>query len=151
MQSKIARTLVSNQEFSSIKHKTLMGLMLVYNQVLEKNQTFFKSYGITQQQYNVLRILRGQFPQCMPMQIIRERMIDKMSDVTRLAERLEKNDLILRNANIRDKRIIDVKITEKGLDMLKEIDQYINILWRLNDISDEEAQILCNILEKILE
>ena len=151
MQSKIARTLVSNQEFSSIKHKTLMGLMLVYNHVLEKNQTFFKSYGITQQQYNVLRILRGQFPQCMPMQIIRERMIDKMSDVTRLAERLEKNDLILRNANIRDKRIIDVKITEKGLDMLKEIDQYINILWRLNDISDEEAQILCNILEKILE
>ena len=46
MQSKIARTLVSNQEFSSIKHKTLMGLMLVYNQAVEKNQAFFKSYGI---------------------------------------------------------------------------------------------------------
>ena len=151
MQSKIARALVSNQEFSSIKHKTLMGLMLVHNQAIEKNQAFFKSYGITQQQYNVLRILRGQFPQCMPMQIIRERMIDKMSDVTRLAERLEKNDLILRNVNPRDKRIIDVKITEKGLDMLKEIDQYIHILWRLNDISDEEAQTFCDILEKILE
>ena len=78
-------------------------------------------------------------------------MIDKMSDVTRLAERLEKNDLILRNVNPRDKRIIDVKITEKGLDMLKEIDQYIHILWRLNDISDEEAQTFCDILEKILE
>lgn len=151
MQSKIARTLVSNQEFSSIKHKTLMGLMLVYNQAVENNQTFFKSYGITQQQYNVLRILRGQFPQCMPMQIIRERMIDKMSDVTRLAERLEKNNLILRKVNPRDKRIVDVQITEKGLDMLKEIDQYIPILWRLNDITDMEAQTLCDILEKILE
>ena len=151
MQSKIARTLVSNQEFSSIKLKTLMGLLLVHNQILERNQKFFKSYGITQQQYNFLRILRGQFPLCMPMQIIRERMIDKMSDVTRLAERLEKNDLILRNVNPCDKRIIDVKITEKGLNMLEEIDQYIHILWRLNDITDEEAQTLCDILEKILE
>ncbi len=150
MRSKISRVLVSNQEFVCLKHKTLMGIMLVHNQILQKNQKFFKSYGISQQQYNVLRILRGQYPEVVPMQVIRDRMIDKMSDVTRLAERLEANNLIVRKGNDQDKRIIDVQITDKGIEMLREIDKYIHTLWRLNDISDADAQVLCDILEKII-
>jgi len=108
-----------------------------------------KPYGITLQQYNVLRILRGQFPNYTSLCSIQERLIDKMSDTSRIIERLEIKYLIEKYASRKDRRAVDIRITQIGLDLLKKmdaLDQSYNQL--LGHISDEEALQLSDLLDK---
>jgi MarR family transcriptional regulator, multiple gene regulator MgrA len=151
MSKSIQELLRTQRNFSSIQHKALMGLMLVSGQQTDKQQHFFKQYGISTQQYNVLRILRGQYPNPCNLLTIRERLIDKMSDVSRLIERLRKAELVERIVNSQDRRHVDVLISTKGLDLLQQLDYEIAPLWQLNDLSEAEAEILVGFLERILE
>ena len=105
--SKIERALVLKRGFANDRHKALMGLVLLNNQLEYKRQEVLKPYNITTQQYNVLRILRGQYPNAIPMQDIRRRMLDKQSDVTRLVERLLKTDLVIKRISIEAGGIIE--------------------------------------------
>ncbi len=104
------------------------------------------------QQFNILRILRGQHPKSASINTLKERMLDKMSDVSRLVERLRKADLVERKSCEADRRAVDVKITQKGLELLKEIDDKLHILEAtLKDtLSDKEVSQLNKLLDKVL-
>ena len=109
-----------------------------------------REHKITQQQYNILRILRGQHPEIASMGLIKERMLDKSSDVSRLVERLRIKKLIERRTCKKDRRQADVKITNSGLDLLVKTDgcekQMDNIL---SNLSIGEVKSLNDLLDKI--
>lgn len=111
---------------------------------------FFKKFDISMQQYNVLRILRGQHPNPVMLSVITERMIDKMSNATRLVEKLRLKGLVSRELNPNNRRQVDILITERGLSVLKEIDDNFHEMEKkFGHITEEEAKTLNNILDKM--
>ena len=86
----------------------------------------FKPFDLTLQQYNVLRILRGQYPNPITVIAIIERMLDKMSNASRLVDKLLAKDLVIRRLCPHDRRAVDVIITEKGLELLEKLDTLQN-------------------------
>ena len=116
---------------------------------MERNKEIFDRGDITPQQYNILRILRGANAPLSTLQI-RQRMLDKMSDTSRIVDRLLKKGLVKKIVCAADKRLVDVTITPKGLALLKELDRYNNeIDCVLNKISEEEVCTLNQLLDKI--
>ena len=148
--SKIARTIATNHGFIDNRHKALMGLILLNNQLEDKRQDTLKPYKITTQQYNVLRILRGQHPKAIPMQDIRRRMLDKQSDVTRLIVRLIKMELVTRDVYEHDRRIVNIAITPKGFNLLNILDKKVPSAWEFEGVSDAEIEQFIAIVEKML-
>lgn len=144
--------LISQKSWSSEYNKGLIGLIFVGNWLVSRHQQFFKKFDITMQQYNILRILRGQHPKAANINTLKERMLDKMSDVSRLVERLRKAGLVERKSSEIDRRAVDVMITPKGLSLLGEIDQDLPALEdSLNlSLSEDEAKQLNGLLDKIL-
>ncbi len=115
----------------------------IFHQVL-------KPYGISQQQYNVLRILRGQCPNPSPLQLITDRMVDKMSNATRLVEKLRKNGLVTRRVCEANRRKVDIMITEKGLALLKELDNKVKeTIMQIKNLNNTEIDELNRILDKL--
>lgn len=109
-----------------------------------------KPYGISQQQYNVLRILRGQCPKPSPLQLITDRMIDKMSNATRLVEKLRKNGLVTRRVCEANRRKVDIMITEKGLALLDEVDKVVSeMMGQIKNLNNQEIDELNRILDKL--
>ena len=109
-----------------------------------------KPYGISQQQYNVLRILRGQCPHPSPLQLITDRMVDKMSNATRLVEKLRKNGLVTRQICELNRRKVDIMITEKGLTLLDKIDEVVKeTTEKIKNLSPQEIEDLNKILDKL--
>src|ERR1700712_3809198 len=83
----------------------------------------FEKYKITQQQYNILRILRGQYPKPATVNLLKERMIDKMSDASRIVDRLVQKELVSRCTNTKDRRAVDIRISDEGLKTLAKMDK----------------------------
>ena len=115
--SKSIHDVIVQQKFSNVYQKGYMTLMFVSNQVCSFQQNYFKTHNITQTQYNALRILRGQNPNHCSINLLKERMIDKMSDVSRLIQRLQKVGLVEHKRSKIDKRNVQVKLqhTKKKL------------------------------------
>jgi DNA-binding MarR family transcriptional regulator len=90
---------------------------------VQKQQELLKPFGLTVQQYNVLRILKGQQGNPMTVLAITERMLDKMSNASRLVDKLLEKKLVLRRECPKDRRAVDILILPAGLDLLKEVDQ----------------------------
>ena len=110
----------------------------------------FEKYNLTSQQFNVLRILRGQYPKPATVNLLKERMIDKMSDASRIVDRLVQKELVSRCTNTKDRRAVDVRISEKGLEILQQMDAEFKIKDLLkNNLSLEEADTLSNLLDKL--
>lgn len=144
--------LISQKAFNNEHHKGLVSLIFVGNWITSRHQQFFKKFDITMQQYNILRILRGQHPKAATINILKERMLDKMSDVSRLVERLRKADLVERKNCELDRRAVDVKITDKGLQLLKTIDDEIAELNNcMKSLSEKEIIQLNKLLDKMLD
>ena len=111
---------------------------------------FFKDHQITRQQYNVLRILRGQYPNPATISLIKERMLDKMSDASRIVDRLQKKQLIVRETNPGDKRAVALKITKKGLELLSKTDEEVKEFDHfLKNLNKKEIKLLNQLLDKI--
>ena len=144
--------LISQKSWTSEYNKGLIGLIFVGNWLVSRHQQFFKKFDITMQQYNILRILRGQHPKAANINTLKERMLDKMSDVSRLVERLRKAGLVERRSSEIDRRSVDVQITAKGLGLLEEVDVDLPKLEdSLNlSLTEAEAQQLNTLLDKIL-
>lgn len=110
----------------------------------------FKEHDISTQQYNVLRILRGQHPNAISTCDVRSRMLDKMSDASRIVARLNKAGLVNQKINKEDKRLVDVVITQKGLNLLAKLDVKLEEAEdALKTITREEAKTLNEILDKM--
>ena len=130
-----------------------MGINIIYtaNWLNEKMGQILATEDITQQQYNILRILRGS--EC-PLSTlkIRERMLDKMSDTSRIVDRLIVKGLVEKTACIKDKRLVDITVSKKGLQLLEKLDslnEHIDSI--LKGVSEKEAQAMNQILDKLRE
>ena len=106
---------IHQKEFNSEYQRALLNILYTNNHLVGKMHEFFKDFEITRQQYNVLRILRGQYPGSANIMLIRDRMLDKMSDASRIVERLRVKGLVLRQECEKDKRAVEVTVTPMGL------------------------------------
>ena len=151
MTKTISEAIVQNK-FRNDFHKAAIALSYAFNQLNGKSHIFFKSYNITPQQFNVLRILRGQHPNVCKLILVKERMIDKMSDVSRIIERLRIAGYVERCLNEKNRREVDIKISKSGLKLLAIIDEEIDTLEEpLHQLTVKEAKELIKLLEKIIQ
>jgi DNA-binding MarR family transcriptional regulator len=119
---------------------------------LERIKQVVAEEGITHQQYNILRILRGSFPAPLSTLQIRERMLDKMSDTSRIVDRLIVKGLAKKGTCRTDRRLVDVIITEKGKKLLDKLDSRQQEMEEIfGNLSEKEASELNNLLNKIRE
>jgi DNA-binding MarR family transcriptional regulator len=139
---------IKQQRFRNAHQKAVINLLYTTSWMQSKQQDFFKPFNITGQQYNILRILKGQYPKSTSATEIKSRMLDKNSDVSRLLDRLFKKNLIIRQPCPQDKRAADITLTEPGLELLREVDKKQNQMDHLLQLTDEEANLLSEMLDK---
>jgi DNA-binding MarR family transcriptional regulator len=132
------------------EHSKLMINILFTSSWLNSNQNqVFKKHDLTPQQFNSLRILRGQYPNAASVIMLKDRMIDKMSNVSRIIDKLKSKELVTRKSCKEDRRQVDIKITQKGLDLLTVLDEQL-LVWekKLTNISEQEAEVINGLLDK---
>ncbi len=112
---------IKQSKFRSEGQKLIINLIYTYNQVSAQMITLLATYGLTVQQYNILRILKGQYPTPATNNLVKERMLDRNSDVTRIVDRMIRNGLVTRTSCEEDRRRVDILITQAGIDMLDSI------------------------------
>lgn len=140
---------ISQAKFRNIYQKSIVNFIYTYNWMNEKLKAFFDVHNITVQQFNILRILRGAGKPISTLQI-RQRMLDKMSDTSRIVDRLVLKGLVKKSTCPADKRLVDISITEKGRKLLEVIDEYENEMDAVfGQISESDAKTLNKILDKI--
>lgn len=136
--------------FSSQYNKAMVNLIYTYNWFDASSKIFFQEYDITSQQFNILRILKGQHPNPSTINLLKERMLDKMCDASRLVERLRIKGLVERSKASTDKRAVDILITKKGEQLLSKIAlQFPAFEAKFKTLSDEEIQELNTLLDKL--
>lgn len=141
---------IKQKKFKSEDERLIINLVFTSNWLANEQMYLFKRYGISPQQYNVLRILRGQHPHAATVGLIQERMLDKMSNASRLVEKLKQKELVKRNECPKDRRQVDVLITLKGMDLLAEIDGCENEMNRVtNGLMLDEKKLLNQLLDKL--
>ena len=137
------------RSFTSLHEKALVNIMYTNGWVIERMRLFFKSYGITIKQYNILRILKGADEPLSTSQI-RLRMLDKMSDTTRLIDRMVTKGWVKKSVSKTDRRLVDIMITDEGLDLLDEIKGIESQAEEIfGNLSIEEVQKLSDLLDKV--
>jgi DNA-binding MarR family transcriptional regulator len=110
----------------------------------------FEKFNLTSQQFNVLRILRGQYPNPATINLLKERMLDKMSDASRIVDRLVQKELVSRCTSSHDRRAVDILISEKGLNILSEMDNNFKTADLVkNFLTEDEAGQLSDLLDKL--
>ena len=140
---------INQRQFRNEHQKGIINLIYTFNWMNEKMKSVFDKEGITAQQYNILRILRGAGKPISTLQI-RERMLDKMSDTSRIVDRLVLKGLAKKTVCKNDKRLVDVSIQPKGSRLLEKIDLLDNDMDAIfGNLSDAEAQNLNKLLDKI--
>lgn len=141
---------IKQKKFKSDFQKLAVNLIYTHGWLMNFQKKFFDQYGITGTQYNILRILRGQHPNPVSVNTLRDRMLDKMSDTSRLVERLRIKKLLVRNTCKKDRRKSDINITEYGLQVLTELDQIDGEFEKIfQTLSINEIQILNELLDKV--
>jgi MarR family 2-MHQ and catechol resistance regulon transcriptional repressor len=136
--------------FINVRQKAMINLLFTYGWIIEKIKNFLAEEDITHQQFNILRILRGSFPKPLSTLQIRERMLDKMSDTSRIVDRLVAKGLVKKTTCSKDKRLVDVIITDKGQKLLKKLDgEADHISEIMGNLSDREAEQLNDLLDKM--
>lgn len=137
-------------KFRNEYHKAFVNIYYTNCFISSQFQKVLKQQDITQQQFNILRILRGQYPKAASVGLIKERMLDKNSDVSRIVERLRIKKLVERRTSRKDRRQMDVKVSDSGLDMLAQLDKYEKEMDSIfSHLSDKEVKSLNKILDKI--
>lgn len=140
---------IKQSKFKSPQQKAVLNLLYTANYLQNKQRELFEPFGITGQQYNILRILRGQHPNSASAVEIKSRMLDKNSDVSRLLDRLIAKTLVRKSQCPNDKRATDIIITEAGLDLLNELDSAIhNMEKKILLLSTEESNQLNELLDR---
>lgn len=146
----IEKDIKQQKPFKSPYQKLVVNILFTNNWMNSDHMNILKPFDLTAQQYNVLRILRGQYPNPITVNGIIERMLDKMSNASRLVDKLLAKDLASRCDNKDDRRACDVRITQQGLDVLKEID-VLQENWEtsFSNLTPEEAENLSTLLDKL--
>lgn len=110
------------KSFENAYEKLMVNVMYTNSWLMEQQNSIFKPFGLTVPQYNVLRILRGAYPEPCTINSLIDRMLDRMSNASRIVDRLESKQLVLRKVSKVDRRAKDVVITDEGLKLLAAAD-----------------------------
>ena len=141
---------INQQHFQSEGQKAMINLIYTYNWVTERVRTFLAEEDITMQQFNILRILRGSDPKPLSTLTIRERMLDKMSDTSRIVDRLLLKGWVDKKMCTADKRLVDIFITKEGKKLLERIDKKSDAMNATTAaLSDAELEQLNQLLDKV--
>lgn len=141
---------IQQTSFETESEKMVVNIIYTSNWITYQHSTIFKSMDLSMQQYNVLRILKGQLPNAATVNLLIERMLDKSSNASRIVEKLRSKGLVDRKACPNDRRRVDVKITEKGLTLLAEATEEMQKNnWDKDNLTKEEAQELNRLLDKL--
>lgn len=141
---------IKQKKFASEHHKAIVNIIYTANCINNVHIRFLKTFGISGQQFNILRILRGQYPKPVMISLLIDRMLDKMSNASRLVEKLRQKGMVERRVANSDRRAVDVIITNKGLNLLSELDKVSDLgLGMMDNISAHEADQLNRILDKM--
>lgn len=141
---------IKSTNFEDNYHKAVINLSYTYGWMTNISRPKFEQYNLTQQQFNILRILRGQYPKPATVNLLKERMIDKMSDASRIVDRLVQKGLVSRCTNSKDRRAVDIGISQEGLQVLSKMDKEFRTKDILQDnLTEEEAGQLSDLLDKM--
>lgn len=141
---------ISQDKFKNEHQKMLINILFTSSWLSSRHAISLKPFDISTQQYNILRILRGQYPKPATVNLLIERMLDKNSNASRLVEKLRLKKLVERAICQEDRRAVNVVITKKGLDLLSELDIYeTEFLKSLNNLSTEQAEQLNVLLDSL--
>ena len=145
----LEKELQQKTPFASINQKTMVNIFYTNGWLMNEMKQFLKPHDITMQQYNILRILRGA-NKPISTSVIRERMIDKMSDTTRLITRMIKKSLVSKITCPSDKRLVDIQITDIGLSVIERINYDMQKMEKnLDNLSYTEMEELNILLDKL--
>jgi DNA-binding MarR family transcriptional regulator len=143
---------IKQEKFQNEHQKAAINILYTGSWLYNLNATFLKKFGITPEQFNVLRILRGSHPTTMMLSEVTQRMIDKSSNCTRLVEKLRQKNFVNREICEKNRRQVDISITEKGLQLLKKIDSEMPEWSKaIEKLSKTEAKEMNRILDKLRE
>lgn len=141
---------IKQKEFTNDFHKGIVNIIYTFNWLDSQSKEFFKTYDLTPQQYNILRILRGQYPKPSTINLLKDRMLDKMCDASRIVERLRLKNLLERTQSPYDRRSVDIIISAKGLDLLNLIDKDLEKFYGImHHLTKEEMHQLNDLLDKL--
>lgn len=141
---------VKTTKFENVFQQSLVNLIFTYHWSNQKVKEILSPFDITTQQYNVLRILRGQYPSPSTVNLIKGRILDKMSDTSRIIDRLIQKELVEKKVNGYDKRAVDIIISDKGLALLKKMDKEVDFsTFIAPNLTSEEAEQLNVLLDKM--
>lgn len=141
---------IKQKEFTDPYTKAVVNLLFTQSHIVTVQSSLFKQFGLSPEQYNVLRILRGQKGNAITVSSIQERMLNRMSNASRLVEKLKRKEMVLRRECESDRRQVDVLITEKGLEFLQQIEQQTLTLNRqLIQLDENEVNQLNDLLDKL--
>lgn len=141
---------IQQAKFRNVYQKAGINLIYTLGWVKERTRSIFEAEDITSQQFNILRILRGSYPQPLSTLQIRERMLEKMSDTSRIVDRLITKGLVKKLTCKTDRRLVDVIISDKGKKLLERLDaRQDEIDGVLSNLTEKEAATLSDLLDKI--
>lgn len=142
---------IKQTRFASPAQEALLNILVTSSWLLNELSALMASFGVTPTQYNVLRILRGSHPGKLTCTEIGRRMLDRTPDVTRLLNRLERAGLVTRSRASHDKRVVEVGITEKGLELLARMQPVVDAAQErlMSRLSPEELRLLSELLDRL--
>src|SRR5882762_10900231 len=141
---------IQSSKFENNYHKVVINISYTYSWVNNQSRHLFEKNNITLQQFNILRILRGQYPKPATVNLLKDRMVDKMSDASRIVDRLVQKGMVSRCTNTKDRRAVDIRISDQGLAILAKMDEDFKIKDLLqNNLTEEEAGQLSDLLDKL--
>lgn len=141
----VEKDLQQSKPFTTNRERAVVNVLFTSRYIETKLTKEYKRYGITLKQYNILRILRGA-GKPISTQVIRERMIDRMSDISRIVDRMVDKGIATKRVNKQDKRLVDIEISEKGLNIVSEMNHLSAKLEEFIGSLTEEDAIQLNIL-----
>src|ERR1043165_1843548 len=143
--------LKQSKPFNSIEQEALLSVVRTSADLMDRFELFLRPYGITSTQYNVLRILRGSEPEGLCRNELRDRMLTRMPDVTRLLDRMEEAGLVERARDNEDRRMVTSRITKKAMEILSDLDPLVaqNEKHFFDGISKDQIETLISVLSSI--
>ena len=141
---------ISTSGFENERQQAIVNIVFTFHWCNDKIKQAIAPYEVTPQQFNILRILRGQYPKPCTINLLKSRMLDKMCDASRIVDRLMQKDLVRKAINSQDKRSVDILISDKGLSLLKTMDQEVDITAIISpNLTIEESEQLNLLLDKL--
>ena len=144
------QTVIKQSKFDSAYHKAFVNLIYTFNYLTGKQNLIFKKYNVLAQHFNVLKILKGKYPNPVTPKYILEVMLDKGRDLTRLVDKLEESGFVNREVSDENKRSINIYLTPEGLEFTLTLEKEI-FVWvkSIANLTEEEAETLSQLLDKM--